>query len=56
MKIKPIKYDASIIDFDIAVIDDNYKSRKIKSISDKYGDDYYIKFKEQCIEILSKFI
>lgn len=47
----------SLIDFDIASIDNNYKSEKIKNRANEYDkDDYYIKFKKQLISIISQFM
>ena len=47
----------SLIDFDIASIDNNYKSEKIKNRANAYDKDtYYIKLKTQIISIISKII
>ena len=47
----------SLIDFDIASIDNNYKSKKIIERANKYNkDDYYIKLKKKLIFLISKII
>ena len=48
----------SLIDFDIASIDNNYKSQQIKNRANKNNHhiDYYIKLKNKFISIISKFI
>lgn len=47
----------SLIDFDIASIDNNYKSEKIKNRANAYDKDgYYIKLKKQFISIISQNI
>ena len=44
----------SLIDFDIAAIDNNYKSENIKDLANAYEKDgYYIKLKKQFISIIS---
>ena len=45
----------SVIDFDIASIDNNYKSKQIKDGAERYGK-YYIEFKKKLISIISKII
>ena len=45
----------SLIDFDIAVIDNNYKSEEIKERADDYDEEGYdVLFKRQIINIISK--
>ena len=48
----------SLIDFDIAVIDNNYKSKKIKDRAIKQSEkaDYYIQLKKKLITIISNII
>jgi hypothetical protein len=47
----------SLIDFDIASIDNNYKSEKIKNRANEYDKDgYYIELKNQFISIISQII
>lgn len=47
----------SLIDFDIASIDNNYKSEKIKNMANAYDKDgYYIKLKNELISIIYKII
>ena len=47
----------SLIDFDIASIDNNYKSEEIKNRANTYDKDgYYIKLKNQFISIISQII
>ena len=44
----------SVIDFDIATIDNNYKSVLIKGRVVQFGDDYYKNLKQKIINIISK--
>lgn len=47
----------SLIDFDIAAIDNNYQSIKIKDSANVYEKDgYYIELKKHFISIISKII
>ena len=47
----------SLIDFDIASIDNNYKSEKIKNRVNAYDKDgYYITLNNQFISTISKII
>ena len=46
----------SLIDFDIAVINNNYKSNKIKKLAEKDNNNYYIKLKTRLIKIITKLV